>query len=298
MHWSFEPGAVAGLLCLTAAYALAATRFRAALLRLGGPPPRWLPPGAMSGERLGRLTPLQVLCFFAGIITASLALLSPLHDLGERFLLSGHMAQHLLLIQVAAPLLLLGTPGWMLRPLLKRQPFASLARTLLSPLPAFGFFNLVLVAWHVPAIYDLSLHMPLLHAVEHGLFFGLGIVSWWPVLGPVAEYPRLPYGGQVLYLFFQSLPPTILGAIITLAEVPIYPTYWAAERLYGIPGFGTLSPLADQQLGGLTMWIPGALGYFFVVSIVWFQWLERRSPTESPPFGTLNPDRPRAIAPR
>jgi putative membrane protein len=293
MPWSFEPGPVAGLFCLSVAYALAATVFRQRLLSWGGPAPKWMPPGAMSAERPGALSPGQVLLFYTGVLLAALAILSPLHALGEHYLLSAHMVQHLVLVQVVAPLLLLGTPGWMLRPLLRRGPIKRLAGTLLTPVPGFLVFNLVFAAWHVPAIYDLSLHVPLLHAVEHGLFLGLALATWWPVLGPAAEFPRLPYGAQVIYLFFESLPPTVVGAIISLAERPIYPTYWAAERIYGIPGFGTLSPLEDQQLGGLIMWLPGALGYFLVLSVIFFLWLERRSPNESPPYRSINPDRPR-----
>jgi putative membrane protein len=288
--WSFEPGVIAGLLCLAVAFALAATRYRAVVLRLGGQAPRWLPPGALAAERQGYLAPRQVVCFFLGLLIAALALLSPLHALGESALLSAHMVQHLAITQVVPPLLLLGIPGWMLRPLLRQPGVRDVARTLLNPLTAFGLFNLVFAAWHVPVIYDLSLHVPLLHAIEHGLFLTLAVVAWWPVLGPAPEFPRLPYGAQVLYLFFQSLPPTILGAIISLTERPLYATYWAAPRM-GFLGFASLTPLEDQQLGGLIMWIPGALGYFLVLSVVFFLWLERRGPSDSPPYGSINPDR-------
>jgi putative membrane protein len=292
MGWTFEPGVIAGLLLLTVGYALAATRFRARVVAAGGAGPRWLPPGALSAERIGGLAPRQVVCFYIGVLVVALALLSPLHAMGERALLSAHMVQHLLLTQVAAPLLLLGVPGWMLRPLLLRPPLRNPARSLLVPIPAFVVFNLVFLGWHAPALYDFALHFAPLHAIEHGLFLGLALVAWWPVLGPLPELPRLPHGAQVLYLFFMSLPPTVLGAIIALAERPLYPTYWAAERM-GFLGFSVLTPLEDQQLGGLIMWIPGALGYFLALSIVWFLWLERRSPSETPPYGTINPDRAR-----
>jgi putative membrane protein len=294
VHWSFEPGVIAGLFCLSVAYALAATRFRAVVVARGGPPPRWLPPGAMSRERAGHLAPRQVLCFYGGILVVALAALSPLHDHGERFLLTAHMVQHLLITQLAPILLLLGLPGWMLRPLLLRTPLATVARRLLIPFPAFFWFNLVFVAWHAPWLYDASLHFTPLHALEHGLFLTLALVTWWPVLGPLPEYPRLPHGAQVMYLFFQSLPPTILGAIITLARVPLYATYWDAPRLTFPFGLAVWSPFEDQQIGGLTMWIPGALGYFLVLSIIWFLWLEKRSVTESPPYRSVNPNRARA----
>ena len=293
LQWTFEPGVIAGLICLSVGYALAATRFRRAMARAGGPPPRWLPPGSMSPERPGHLAPRQVVCFYLAILTLAFALLSPLHEMGERYLLTAHMVQHLLVTQVAAPLLLLGIPGWMLRPLFKLDAVRSLASRLLIPLPAYILFNIVFVGWHAPWLYDASLRLAPLHAVEHGLFLTLALVTWWPVLGPVPEFPRLPYGAQVMYLFFQSLPPTILGAIITLAQVPLYATYWAAPRLQPFLGLPTLTPLADQELGGLTMWIPGALGYFLVLSVIWFQWLERRSPRETPPYSNVNPDRAR-----
>ncbi len=289
MGWTFEPGVIAGLLLLSVGYALAATRFRALVVRAGGAAPRWLPPGALTAERSAGLAPRQVVCFYAGILVVALALLSPLHALGERALLSAHMVQHLALTQVAAPLLLLGVPGWMLRRVLLRPPLRDPARALLAPVSAFVVFNLVFLGWHAPALYDFALHFAPLHALEHALFLGLALVAWWPVLGPLPELPRLPHGAQVLYLFFMSLPPTVLGAIISLAEQPLYPTYWAAARA-GFLGFPTLSPLEDQQLGGLIMWIPGALGYFLALSIVFFLWLERRSPTESPPYGAINPD--------
>jgi putative membrane protein len=294
MSWTFEPGPIVALSVLIVAYTLAAVRFRSALVRIGGPPPRWLPSGALTPERPGYLGPWQVVAFFGGVLVAAGALLSPLHELGERYLLSAHMIQHLLLTAVVAPLLLLGTPGWMLRPLWRYAGVRRVAGQILTPVPAFCLYNLVFLAWHAPFIYDLSLRVTLLHVVEHALFLGFALIAWWPVFGPLPEQPRLPHGAQVLYLFFQSLPPTVLGAIIALAEVPLYPTYWAAARIEGFLGLAAMTPLEDQQLGGIIMWIPGALAYFAVLTVVFFLWLERRSPTDSPPYGTVNPDRARA----
>jgi putative membrane protein len=231
-----------------------------------------------------------VVAFYAGILVAAFALLSPLHVLGESYLLAAHMTQHLLITAAVPPLLLLGTPGWMLRPALRVGPVRRLAGALLTPIPAFLLFNAVFAIWHAPPLYQLAMVNPLAHAAEHTSLLLLALVTWWLVCGPLPEFPRLPHGAQVLYLFFQSLPPTILGAIIALAEVPIYPRYWAAPRLFG------LSPLADQQLGGLIMWIPGALAYFVALSVVFFLWLERRSPADEPPYGRVNPDRARPAA--
>jgi putative membrane protein len=303
-RWPFVPDIVLGLLGLAVLYALAAGPLRARLVRLGGPPPPWQPPGAVRKERPGHLAVWQVAAFFGALLVAGLALLSPLHVLGESYLLSAHMVQHLLITAVVPPLLLLGTPGWMLRPLLcppasgwggagwLRPPLGAvrrLAGTLLTPIPAFLLFNAVFLVWHAPPLYQLALVNPLVHAFEHSGLIVLALATWWPICGPLAEYPRLPHGAQVLYLFFQSLPPTLLGAIIALSEVSIYPHYWEAPRVFG------LSPLADQQLGGLIMWIPGALTYFVALSVIFFIWLERRAPHEEPPYGDVNPDRARSL---
>jgi len=284
LYWPFEPGVVLGLGALAIAYALAATRFRARLIALGGQPPRLFPVGRLGLERPGHLARGQPIVFYAGILIAALSLLSPLHPLGEGYLLSAHMLQHLLITLVVPPLLLLGTAGWMLRTLLRFSLLRRLATTLLSPLSAFFVFNAVFLAWHVPPLYELSLHFAPAHAVEHAAFGALALVTWWPVLGPLPELPRLHYGGQMLYLFFESLPPTILGAIITLAEGPIYPTYWQAPR--AIPG---IDPFTDQQFAGSLMWLPGALAYFAAMTVVWFLWMERRSPSD-PPYRTVNPN--------
>jgi putative membrane protein len=200
------------------------------------------------------------------------------------------MVQHLLITLVVPPLLLLGTPGWMLRPLLRRGPVRRAARTLLAPIAAFMLFNAVFALWHVPIFYEASLRFEPAHAFEHAAFAGLALLAWWPVFGPMPEFPRLPYGAQVVYLFMSSLPPTIVGAIIALAERPLYPTYWAAPRVAGI------DPFSDQQAAGLIMWIPGALAYFVVLTVVFFLWLDVRGAAESRPYGTVNPDRARLRA--
>ena len=101
------------------------------------------------------------------------------------------------------------------------------------------------------------------------MFFATATLTWWPIFSPLDELPRLPEPAQCLYLFLESLPPTILGAVITFASSALYPTYAAAPRVWG------LSPLVDQQLGGLIMWIPGGLVFFAVMSVIFISWLNR-----------------------
>jgi putative membrane protein len=249
-QWNLDPALLAGIAGVTAIY----------LVALG--PRRDRFPGAAPVGR-GRVT-----AFLAGLVTAALALVSPLHVLGERYLLTAHMVQHLLLTLVVPPLLLLGTPGWLLRPLLRLPYVRPLASFLTSPVVAFLLFNGTFALWHAPALYDLALRVEWVHILEHQSFTLTALLSWWPVLSPLPELPRLSRPAQVLYLFLQSLPPTIIGALITFASAVLYPTYAAAPRLFG------LSPLDDQQLAGLIMWVPGALVYLLALSIVFIAWLE------------------------
>jgi putative membrane protein len=206
--------------------------------------------------------------FLIGVLTLFVAVVSPLDTLSN-YLLSAHMVQHLLMTLIVPPLLLLGTPGWMLRPLLRLPLALPLGRALTHPAVAFLVFNITFSAWHVPSLYNLALQNNTVHILEHLLFLATAVLTWWPVFSPLDELPRLSDPAQLLYLFFESLPPTILGALIAFAGEPLYPEYVTAPRLWG------LSVMLDQQIGGLIMWIPGALVYFAVLTVVFFRWLNR-----------------------
>jgi putative membrane protein len=210
----------------------------------------------------------QMQFFMTGVVLLFVAVVSPIEVLSG-YLLSIHMVQHLILTMLVAPLLLVGTPGWMLRPLLRPPLARPLARALTQPVATFLLFNAIFLGWHVPAFYDLALRDPAVHMFEHVLFLAAALLTWWPVFSPLDELPRMADPPLLLYLFFESLPPTILGALITFAGGPLYPSYVAAPRLWG------LSVATDQQLGGLIMWVPGALVYFVVLTGVFFRWLNR-----------------------
>jgi putative membrane protein len=107
------------------------------------------------------------------------------------------------------------------------------------------------------------------HILEHLTFFATAALTWWPIFSPLDELPPMQPGLQVIYLFLQSLPPTILGAILTFASEPLYATYVRAPRLWG------MDVLTDQQLAGLIMWIPGSLVFFGVLTVVFIRWLNR-----------------------
>lgn len=287
-QWPAEPGPFLVLGGFVIWYALAATRFRQTLVAAGGPVPAWTGPGMRKPERRGELSPWHVVRFFSGIAIAALALGSPLHSVGEAYLLTAHMAQHLIVTLVVPPLLITGIPAWMIRPVLTWPPIAPVARILLSPVPAFLIFNGVFLIWHAPAFYELALAVPAIHAIEHGSMILTATLTWWPVFGTLWEYPRLPYGGQVMYLFLESLPPTVLGALMSLTSTVLYPTYELAPRIT------SWTALQDQTVAGLVMWLPGALGYFVVLSGVFYVWVEKRAASGGEaPYRNVNPNRAR-----
>jgi len=208
----------------------------------------------------------RIQTFLLGSLVLFIALCSPIETLGDGYLLSAHMIQHLLITLVAPPLLLIGTPRWLFRPLLRLPLARPIGRLLTNPIVAFLSFNIVFAGWHIPAYYETTLRSTPIHALEHLMFIATATLTWWPVFSPMDELPRLPDPAQCLYLFLESIPPTILGALITFAGWVLYPTYARAPRVWGI------SPQIDQQAAGLIMWIPGALVYLLVLTVVFFRW--------------------------
>ena len=143
------------------------------------------------------------------------------------------------------------------------------ARWLTGPKQAFVIFNLMMIGWHLPGPYNLAMAVHPVHIVEHLMFLASAVLMWWPFLSPLPELPRLAYPGQMLYCFLLSIPMSIVAIYITMAEHVLYPAYEAAPRVWG------LSPLDDQKLGGLIMWIPGGIVFYIIMSIVFFKWAQR-----------------------
>ena len=213
--------------------------------------------------------PRQIATFCAGVVVIFFALASPLHILSERFLFSMHMSQHVLLTLVAPPLLILGTPDWLLRPLLRPNWSFRIARVLTHPVTAFAAFNVVFSIWHIPALYNSSLHSEVVHAVEHVMMVSTAILMWWPLTSNLSELPRLDYPFQMGYLFILSIAQIIVFAIITFAEEPIYEFYVQAPRIW------SLSPLLDQQLGGIIMKVGSGVYFVTLMIIIFFKWFNQ-----------------------
>ena len=202
-------------------------------------------------------------------IIIALALMSPIDHIGEKYLFSVHMVQHILLAMVAPPLILLGIPRWMMRWTLDFLRLASVVKFVTNPLFGFVVFNASLIAWHVPALYEAALRDPIVHIVEHLFFVGAGLLSWYPVVDPAGQHALFHPLAKIAYLFAFVLPSGVLGAAFAFARQPIYATYASAPRLWG------LSPMDDQALAGGIMWIPGWAIYFVALSIVFALWMRR-----------------------
>ncbi len=208
----------------------------------------------------------RVVAFGAALLVIFASLNGPLHDLSDNYLFSAHMGQHLLLTLLFPPLLLYGTPAWVVRRVLAPRWVTALARIVTRPVIAAATFTAPIVLWHVPVFYEAALRHHNLHIVQHLVFLTTAAIMWWPVLSPVPELPRLPYPGQMLYLFLLGLPMSITGALITLSDSVLYPFYAAAPRVWD------LDALADQQIGGLLMWVVGGLALWGAMTVVWFRW--------------------------
>jgi putative membrane protein len=221
---------------------------------------------AVAHRPLFRPTTAQGLSFFAGLVVMFLSLNGPVHDISDYYLFSGHMVQHLMLTIVVPPLLLMGTPGWMLRPALQFPVIRSAAAAITNPTAAFTIFNVVLAGWHLPPLYNSAMFHHEVHILQHLMFLMASVIMWWPMLSPLPELPRLSYPGQMLYSFLMTLPMTVLSIFIVYADHVLYPAYASAPRLWG------LSPLEDQRLGGLIMWIPGGLFFYLITSVIFFRW--------------------------
>ncbi len=254
-RWSIHPSVLIGDAALLAAYFIAVGPLRR---RLGA----------------GPRDPWQTTAFVAAIGIMFVALDGPIHDLSDYYLFSGHMVQHMLLMMVMPPLLLLGLPAWLLRKALLRRGVEPVARVLTHPATAFVAYNAVFVGWHFPAAYNYALEHHAVHIVEHLLFMATAVMMWWPVIDPLPELSRLGSMMRMLYIFAFGLPMSIVAAIFSFADAPLLSWYATAPRIFG------LGAVEDQTLGGVIMWVPGMLIYWTAVTIIFLRYSSREEREE------------------
>ncbi len=262
-EWVFQPGIVIPLV-------LSGALYLGGFLRL-----RKVSPQALGG--------IEAWSFLGGWITLVVALLSPLHPWGS-MLFSAHMTQHELLMLVAAPLLVLGRPLIPFLWALPRPITLSLTRSakwrvwraawalITAPFAAWLIHAIVLWVWHIPALFQATLHDEFVHALQHISFLGSALLFWWAVIH--GRQRAMGFGAAVLYMFTTALHSGLLGALLTFARRAWYPAYNSSTFAWG------LTPLQDQQLGGLIMWIPAGVVYIIAGLVLFAGWLresERRT---------------------
>ena len=267
--WSLDPVVLAGLAALALLFARGWARMRPQ-------PHAW-----------------RALAFYSGLATIFVALISPLAALAEELFLA-HMVQHLLLIMVAIPLLLLGTPSLVLlqglpraarpravRPLARQRALRAVLRVVSNPLVSLGTYITLLSLWHVPAWYDAALASAPVHALEHATFLLIATLFWGQVIDPEPWRAPLAHPLRIVYLFVATAHNTLLGGILSFAEPTLYAYGTLATRPFD------LSAAADQQWGGIIMWVPGGMVHLVAISLVFAVWLaaeDRPSRLESRPL--------------
>lgn len=253
----------------------------------------------------------QVLAFLGGLASLFVALISPVDALGT-VLFAGHMVQHLLLIFLAPLLLLMGLPStgmWMLprrwRPEVGRwwnrqRGLHRLWGWVSHPVSAWVLHALAMWAWHLPDLYQAALENERLHVVEHASFFGTALLFWWALLRLASARVSTASRGAglasalagVVYVFTMALASGFLGALITFSPEPWYSFYASTTNAWG------LTPLEDQQLAGVIMWIPAGVVYvgtaLALVGRLLFRMEQADRPSEfqvwaAPPLHEANP---------
>ena len=235
---------------------------------------------------VGEVTPRRTKRFFVlGIAVLWLGADWPIHDLAERYLYSMHMIQHMLFTFIAAPLLIVGMPAWLLRDLLRPKGVHAVFAFMTRPLVALIFFNSVLLFSHWPSIVTIAVGSEWIHFALHVLIVTSALVMWWPVVSPLPEMPPLSPPGQMMYLFFQSLAPTIPASFLTFGTKPLYPIYATFPRIWGI------DVLTDQLMAGLIMKLVGSAILWVVIGTVFFRWYGREQRAELDPTQYAGLDR-------
>jgi putative membrane protein len=214
-------------------------------------------PGLFSTRRLA--------AFLAGMFLLWFAIGSPFSAFDDASL-TMHMIQHILLMLVVPPLVLLGAPSlpllhglpqWFVRatvgPVLRCHPVQSTGKFLTHPLVCWILAAVALLAWHVPSLFELALRSDFWHEVEHACFFSTSLLFWWPVVQPFPSEARYARGSIPIYLFFGMFPSGTLGAFLTFSDRVLYPSYSQAPMLFRI------TALTDQVIAGALMWV---LGFF------------------------------------
>jgi cytochrome c oxidase assembly factor CtaG len=251
VQWNLDPLAIALILILIAGYLI--SNHLLALEHLQQPDSStqaWMP----------RIT------FYLAIVILFIVLISPFAILAH-ILFSGHMLQHLLISFGVAPLLAITLSAGIMQFLLRWRPLAAAWKWLTMPLIASIVFNANIWLWHAPPLIDAMMYNPLLHLFVQVLYIITGILFWWPLLGiPAPTVFPLNLAGKMIYILLSDMPMVLLGAGLSFMP-SLYTSYQTMTPILGI------SPGLDQQIAGLTMWVPGGIYLIVIASILFLRWM-------------------------
>lgn len=210
------------------------------------------------------VTHRQIASFAAGVVMLWLASDWPVHDVGEQDLYSVHMLQHMMLSYFMPPLILLGMPTWLARLIVGDGRVYSVVRFLAKPVVAAVLFNVAVMVTHIPGVVNASVDGPtIVHYSLHVMVVTFSFLMWTCVCGPLPEL-RIGTAGAMVYLFAQSIVPTVPAGWLTFAEGAVYRAYDHPDRLWGV------SVTSDQQMAGLIMKIGGSIFLWSVVIYLFF----------------------------
>ncbi|MEJ7817618.1 MAG: cytochrome c oxidase assembly protein [Thermoleophilaceae bacterium] len=247
--WLPDPFVLAPLSVLVAVYV---RRFRRARREAGG-----------RGAGAAR-----AVAFTAGVLALLIALASPIDGLGEDYLFSAHMVQHVLVGDIAPALLLLSLSRVILRPVTKRLMGVERALgPLASPWTGIAVWLGLMYLWHVPAVYDAALEHPVIHLVEHGAFFTAGVMVWWPLIQPVPMRRRLTGLRTVTYIATAKFGLATLGLYLTWSSHVLYDYYERVPRVWG------LSAIGDQNAGGAIMMVEQSITFVVALAVLFARML-------------------------
>ena len=251
LHWLADPAVLAPLALLVGVYVW---RFRQVRRQTGGR-------GAGA---------VQALAFSGAMVALLIALASPLDGLGEDYLFSAHMVQHVLLGDIAPLLLLLALSRVMMRPATRRLMRVERALgPLANPVTGIAIWLFLMYLWHVPALYDAATQSPLLHVLEHACFFAAGLALWWPLIQPVPMRRRLTGMQPLAYIASAKASLAALGLYLAWSTSVFYPYYETTPRIWG------LSPVEDQNVGGVIMMVEQSMTLVLVMVVLFVRMLTR-----------------------
>ncbi|HVC33630.1 MAG TPA: cytochrome c oxidase assembly protein [Chloroflexota bacterium] len=271
--WNWDPSIVGSIAAFALAYGIDA------VARTSGTEPS----PAIHGER-HPVSGWQIISFYVGLLVLLLALASPLDLLADHYLFTAHMLQHVLLLLVVPPLLLWGMPEATLQAIVRTVAARSVLRKLAGPLSAFVLYSAFMWVWHAPTLYEAALGNELIHVGEHLCFLISATLFWWPLVRPTTSFGTMPELIRIVYLFGAALSTTLLAALLTFATSVLYPTYALGPPYSAVRDALGMSPLVDQEVGGLLMWIGGALWYLGAAFIIFFRWFDGPVPGEPRPL--------------